>query len=275
MQKKSYDIPNRDLGNLKKGQVTLFIIIALLIVAAVLAFLLWPTIKKIVVKEINPEDYMKSCTESSVQEAVDLAAKRGGSINPNFAVSFQGEKIEYLCYTNKYYETCVMQQPLLKQHLEYEIANYIKPKIEECANSLKSELEKRGYAVSYNRPDVSLSIVPKKINVNIGMEMSITKDKTSTYNDMSVNVNSPIYDLVMVAGSILNFEARVGDSDPLAYMFYYPNLKVEKLKQEDGTKIYILQDRESGQEFWFASRSLSWPPGYAGVDNLALYPGRV
>ncbi len=261
--------------NSRKGQVTLFIIIALLIVGILIFLLLWPTIKKGFVQEVSPEEYLKACTEQHVKEVVELVGKRGGSVNPGHAVSFQGEKIEYLCYTNEYYKTCVMQQPLLKQHVEYEIVNYVKPKVEECVQSLKGELEKRGYVVSSKRPDVSVSILPKNVHVDLKLGMSVTKDQTRSYDALRVSVKSPIYDLIMISGSILNYEAHYGDADPLAYMFYYPNLKVQKLKQEDGTKIYILQDRDSLQEFRFASRSLSWPAGYTGgVDTLALYPGR-
>jgi len=71
-----------------------------------------------------------------------------------------------------------------------------------------------------------------------------------------------MYDLVMISTSILNFEARYGDSNPLSFMVYYPSLWIDKLKQGDGTKIYILTDLNTGESFTFASRSLSWPAGY-------------
>lgn len=252
----------------KQGQVTIFVIIALLIVGIALLLLLWPKIKTTFVKEINPQDYIKSCTEEYVQEAVNLASKRGGSISPAHAVTFGGEKIEYLCYTNEFYKTCVMQQPLLKQHVEYEIVNAIKPRIEGCITELKGQLEKRGYTVTSNRPDVSASIIPENININIKLGMSVAKEKSVNYDVVTVSVKNRLYDLILISTSILNFEARLGDSDPLNYMFYYPDLKIQKLKQDDGTKIYILEDRETGQIFQFASRSLSWPAGYTGEDVL-------
>lgn len=274
MQKEGYErsLLRARIG--RKAQITLFVIVALLIVGIVLVLLLWPTIRTSFVKEINPEEYIRTCTSQYVEEAIDLSSRRGGSIEPVHTVSFQGQQVEYLCYTNDYYKTCVMQQPLLKQHVEYEVVNYVKPKVEGCVQNLQSEMEKRGYTVSYKRPDVSVAIIPKNVNVNVKLDMKITKESTATYETVRVSVKNPMYDLLMISGSILNFEARYGDADPLGFMFYYPNLKVQKIKQDDGTKIYILQDRDSGQTFQFASRSLSWPAGYTGVDNLALYPGR-
>lgn len=260
----------------RKGQVTIFIIIALIVVGIVLVLLLWPSIKTVFVKEIPPDEFVKSCMQKNVEEAVDLAGKRGGSIKPEFGVSYDGESVEYLCYTNQFYQTCVMQQPMLKQHIEYEIANYAKPRIEECVASLKGEMEKRGYTFSNKRPDLTLSINPKGIRASVEGKITVTKnEETKEYDNFNVNVNSGIYDLIMIAGSVLNYEARIGDADPLVYMFYYPNLRAQKVRQDDGTKIYLLQDRDTGEELRFASRSLSWPAGYTGTDNLALYPGRA
>ena len=45
-------------------------------------------------------------------------------------------------------------------------------------------------------------------------------------------------------------------------MILYPGVKVEKYKQEDGTTVYILTDRNTNDKFQFAVRSLAWPPGY-------------
>ena len=82
-----------------------------------------------------------------------------------------------------------------------------------------------------------------------------------SYEKFEVKKKSKIYSLLMLATSILNWEARYGDSDITTYMIYYPNVKVEKYKQSDGSKIYILSDI-SGDKFNFATRSLSWPAGY-------------
>jgi hypothetical protein len=46
-------------------------------------------------------------------------------------------------------------------------------------------------------------------------------------------------------------------------MAFYPDVKVEKKKQSDGTKVYIITDRNTGEKLQFATRSLAWPPGYA------------
>jgi hypothetical protein len=46
-------------------------------------------------------------------------------------------------------------------------------------------------------------------------------------------------------------------------MNYYHDLKVEKKRQVDETKIYILTDTTRDNKFEFATRSYAFPPGIA------------
>ena len=69
------------------------------------------------------------------------------------------------------------------------------------------------------------------------------------------------YDIIMIASAIQDFEAEYGDSNPETYMALYPNIRIEKLKQSDGTKVYIISDRNTLEKMQFATRSLAWPPG--------------
>jgi len=175
---------------------------------------------------------------------------------------YGGEKVEYLCYTNQYYQTCVMQQPLLRQHVEREILDYIKPEALSCINNLKQNLRKKGWQVSQDREDISISIVPNKIEITVSGFSAVKEDIGERYDKFVVEKKSQLYNLIMLATSILNWEARYGDSDIKTYMLYYPNMKVEKYKQEDGSKIYTLTYTPTKEKFVFASRSLSWPAGY-------------
>jgi len=243
----------------KRGQVTLFIIIAIVIVA-VLIIVFYPRIRTIFAPA-TPSIELQSCVEDRVEEAIELVGKRGGSIEPVNAILYQDERVEYLCYTNQYYKTCAMQQPLLRQHIEREILDYIREDVRLCVNNLKEDLRGRGYIVSDGKEDISINIIPDKIQVIVSGFSAVRAEQGERYEEFELNFRSNFYELIMLASSILNFEARLGDSDITMYMFYYPNIQVKKLKQEDGSKIYILSD-VSGDKFVFASRSISWPAGY-------------
>ena len=88
-------------------------------------------------------------------------------------------------------------------------------------------------------------------------------DESTTVPNFNVMLNNNLYQLVAIANSIIAFETTFGDSETTFYMNYYKDIKVEKLKESDGTKVYILTDRTNNKKFQFASRSMAWKPGYS------------
>ena len=254
----------------RKAQITLYIIIAIIIVAVVLLFFFWKSIRT-TFTEVSPEDYIKNCIRDSARDALNITSRSGGSINPGNYVLFGGEKIEYLCYTNEYYKTCSMQQPLLIEHIESEIEGYSQARTAECLQTFKREYEQRGYSISIGSLKEEVSLQPGRMDITINAPISITKEATSSYNEFASSVNTKLYDMAVISTSILNWEARYGDSETTTYMNYFPDYKVDKLRQDDGTKIYILTERDTGESFKFATRSIAWPAGYSiGELNVPL-----
>ena len=249
----------------KSGQITIFIIIAILIVIlGILIYIFFPQIKTGVGLETkNPPAFIQSCIEEEIESNVNLLSIRGGSLEPQHYFLYNDEKVEYLCYTNEYYLPCVMQQPMLKQHIENEIKKEIEKEAKDCFNSLKENYENDGYEVNLKEGKINIELLPKRIVATFGNSLTLEKDTTERYDTFRVVVNNNIYELVSIANSILNWEARFGDAETTLYMNYYHDLKVEKITQSDGTTIYILTDRNNGNKFQFASRSVAWPPGYA------------
>ena len=247
----------------KKGQITVFIILALAIVIVLVLLFVGKDLFTIITGKA-PVEQIKDCVEEYTEQAVDILSVQGGSLEPENYYMYEGNNVEYLCYTEENYARCIMQKPLLKQSVEKEIENYIKPKVRGCMASVRADLEKQGYSVKLGEVDVDVELVPSNILINVESDFTITKERTESYKSIKTDVSSKLYDLVMIASSISNWEARYGDSETMNYMLYYPSLKVEKKKQGDGTTIYILSDRASLDKFMFASRSVALPAGLTG-----------
>ncbi len=248
----------------KRGQITIFVIVAVVLVLALLIFLLYPKISPILSGEsFSPISYLRGCVEPDIKDNIATLAKNAGyeSILDGYTL-YQGEKVKYLCYSSENYKTCIVQQPMIKQNFENELKKIIEPKADACLESLKKEYEKRGYSVSASRTDSRVSIIPGKIRIDFLTPMTITKDKSQTYKGFEVGVTSEMYDLLFIAQSIIDFESTYGDSETTLYMQYYPDLKIEKTKLSEGTTIYKISNVLTKEEFIFASRSLVWPPGY-------------
>ncbi len=249
----------------KKAQLTIFIILGLLIlVVLILLFARGGDLGTIFVAK-TPMQQIEDCAKVPVKEGIDKLSLQGGSIDPENYYLYEGNKVEYVCYTDENLKTCVMQKPILTNSIGEGLKSYSEGKIRVCLNGVKKSLEKKGYSVSMKPVEVSIELVPDNVLVNMDLSLSISKDGTESYDNVKVGVRSKIYNLVIVASSIMSLEARFGDSESLNYMLIYPSLKVEKKKQGDGSKIYIITDRDSNERFLFAVKSFVIPPGIIEV----------
>ncbi len=252
----------------KNGQVTIFIILAIIIVAgALLVYSFYPQIKTTLgVEEQNPASFIQSCIESDLKNAVDKVSIQGGSINPENFVLYDDTNIEFLCYTGEYYRPCVVQQPMLKQHIESEIKNEINDEINACFSSLRDSYTRKGYSVELKDGEKVIGLFPKKIVATFNYSLTLTKgNDIQKYDSFVVLLNNNLYELSTIANSILGFESIYGDAETTTYMTYYHDLKVEKKFGTDGAKIYILTDRNTENKFQFAVRSQVWAAGYGLV----------
>ena len=248
----------------KKGQVTIFIILALAIVFVLVLILIKKPNFSVITTPKTPIETIKQCALDGLDNSTKFIMSQGGSVSPENYFLYNGTKVEYLCYASEVYQACVMQKPLIKESIENEIKKDMTPKVIDCINTAKDSLERNGYAVTYKSPNVTIELVPGNILMTIDSDMRIVKDKTETYKSIKIDKASKLYELSMITTSIMNYEARYGQSEIMSYMMYYPTLRVEKKKQSDGTTIYILTDKNTGDQFNFATRSYVLPVGVTG-----------
>ncbi len=253
-------------GANKRGQVTIFIIVGIIIVATgFLIYSFYPQIKSALGgEEKNPQSYIQFCIQDEIKSAVNELSLQGGSLNPGSYIMFDDSKVEYLCYTNEFYRPCTVQQPMLKQHIELEIKNKIQDDLEFCFNSMKSSYEKKGYDVGLTSGDKRIELLPQRIVGMFNYSLTLTKgEDTQKYDSFVVVLNNNLYELVSISNSIIEWESTYGDAESTVYMSYYHDLKVEKNLRDSGEKIYVLTDRNTGNKFQFAVRSQAWPAGVA------------
>mgnify|MGYP001565567547 FL=1 len=252
----------------KRGQVTFFVIIALIIVAVVLVIFLFPRLN-VFVEELNPSSFLRTCIENDVKSSVNILSKQGGYFLPNNYYTYKGKRIQYLCYTDELYKPCIVQQPLLVSHVEEEIENQVKSKADQCVEELVKQYERRGFDVERRPSEINVDIIQGKIVVDFISPMTIRKESTQTFEKFAVGLDTELYELLMTAVSIIQYESTFGDSETTLYLQYYPNLRIDKIRRNDGNTIYKLSNVATKDEFTFASRSLVWPEGY-GFDELGV-----
>ena len=248
----------------KKGQVTLFIIIAIVIVGlAVLLYQVIPRTSTTVSGGAdNPQGFLETCLKEHVEETVKTISLQGGNFEPELSILYQSNEISYLCYTSENFKLCSNQQPLLKRHVESEIKENIESKAEACFRQMETSFDDRGYNAVLSEGVTRVELLPKRVVASFdNYRLTLTKGETETHESFNVILNNNLYEFVGITNSILSWESLYGDAETTTYMTYYRDLKVEKHKQQDGSTIYILTDRNTENKFQFASRSNAGSPG--------------
>ena len=194
-----------------------------------------------------------------IQGKISTITSQGGSYAPQASYLSNGNKFEYLCYTGDYYKLCNVQVPFLRKSIEQELKDSIKSEVDFCFNSLKENYKDS----TLKKGDIKVELLPKRIVTTINNTFTYKQaDETKTQKNFKIILNNNIYELVAIAQNIVEWETNLGEAEPVNYMALYHDLKIEKKKQTDETKIYILTDKNIGNKFQFASRSLAFPPGF-------------
>jgi len=254
-------------GRNKKAQVTIFVILAILIVLGFLIyFLVYPKIKTNSNVSIdNPHAYIENCIKEDLDNLTRVVSLQGGSLNPSAYSFYNGTRIQYVCYTDEYYRPCVIQKPLLQETIKKIIEDSIKSKVNQCFTNLKNDYEKRGYTVQLNKgaKEINIDILPRRIETTLNYSLILTKEDTKRYNSFKILENNNIYELLAITTNIIDWESRFGNAPVDDYMMNYPDIKIEKIFVGSGDKIYIISQRDSENKFQFAVKSQVWPAGYA------------
>jgi hypothetical protein len=248
----------------KRGQITIFIIIGIIIVViALFFFLVFPKIKYSIESKKSAQGYMQTCIEDTLKDNVKKISLQGGSLNPTLFSTYDNVNIRNLCYSAEYCKLGTLQEPQLEPAIEREIKNSIEQEVESCFESMKNSYEKKGYSADLKNGEVNVNILPQQISVDLNASLTLEKGSAEKYDSFVVVLNNNLYELIAIANNILEREATVGDTDVTLYMDIYPQIQVKKRSMSDGTKIYLIIDRNTQDKFQIASRSLVLSPsGY-------------
>jgi len=248
----------------KKSQITIFVIMALIIIVIIAIFFLLRAPPEVrVFDENEPQSFIESCTKEYVEEAIFLINQHGGDIEPKGSVSFNNLDRTYLCYNINYFDPCINQRPLLIEHIEEEITNYIRPHLERCFEELKQNFEKRHEVSLDKEMQITTTLQPKNVYVNVGRNLEATRGENSrSFEEFEMHFNHPIYNFAEIAMEIVNQETEFCNFDVIGYMILYPEYDVKRIITGDSNIIYKITERATNQEFTFASRGCVLPPTF-------------
>ena len=248
----------------KRGQVAIYVIIAIAIVVIVLAFVfLKERLAPVQTIEVDLKSGIEKCVNDKVNEALDVMLPQGGFIEPkNFRV-FNKTKISYLCYIEGSFKPCVNQHPVLTKEVSEEIKSYIKPRVENCIETLTKELEKRGNKIESGDMEMNVSLTRGKVIVDINKDIVVEKGESrKVYEGFKIEVMHPVYEMLMVAEEIVNSEIEYCSFEYTGYMMMNPWVDIRLYVTSYSEKIYTLKDNKTGKTMKFAIRGCVIPAGF-------------
>ena len=204
--------------NSRKGQVTIFIIVAILIVASIVGyFLLKDRLKVGMPKELaSAYDYFLSCIEDETQLASSLAGSQAGYLElPEFEagsdympfssqLNFLGKGVPYWYYVSG--NNIIKEQIPSKEKIQEQMAEYLTKRIKECDFR---DFEAQGFSIAIEELKVSVAIKEYEIDVDVEMPLTISfNNATARQTTHKARVNSRLGKFYNIAKKIYDKENK-------------------------------------------------------------------
>ena len=199
-----------------KGQVTIFIILAVVIVGGVIAyFALRDGFGTSIPEDMRPVyDYYLSCLEETTAQGIALMGEQGGYIEaPEFEagsayipfssqLDFFGQGVPYWMYVSG--NNVLKESVPTKNEMERQLASYVSERLVDCDFG---DFELSGYDVYIEEGDATAEINELSVDVAVGNRMTIYKDDNSVLvNDHDLSVSSKLGKFYDMAVSVYDSE---------------------------------------------------------------------
>ncbi len=171
----------------RRGQLTIFIIIAIIIVAGIISFFILRgtlTAKQIPASIEPVYNTFLSCLEDKTLTGIDVLESQGGYIElPEFEggsaympfssqLNFMGNPIPYWYYVSG--NNIQREQIPSRQNMEKSLGNFIEERIREC-NFDSYYLE--GFEIIQEEPEADVDIKIDNVDVKLNMDLKINKEE--------------------------------------------------------------------------------------------------
>ena len=260
----------------KRGQVTTFIIVGIVLLLA-LAFIFFAknTIIEGISGKAKVQSYLRGvmdniktetgkCVEKEARSAINILGKNGGYFEPKAYVEYYGEKISFSCANIPNDKRC-LNNMLSKTEMEERMKEYLMPRIKKCTNLAQFEPSPTklisDYKLIYDPEAVDLQVTINRKNVLLNLTMPVAIERADVkflQNSFFKGVGVPFGDMVYVANDILNAEASVGDFSTLSYDLFSLNkyeIRRNLIPFKPFHKIYTVKENGYDYEFKFAVES--------------------
>ncbi|QQG38456.1 MAG: hypothetical protein HYS32_02505 [Candidatus Woesearchaeota archaeon] len=247
----------------KRGQATIFIIVGLVILVVIgLMFFFQGDIlrkqlspedaRKLINSQLTPiEEHVEGCIEKVTPDGIKRLALQGGSLSPISYATYNGTKVQFLCYKEPGVSTCI-QKPLTRAQMEKEISNYVEFQIKTCLDLRKFE-RNRNYDLTTGTLSASTKIDDNNIQVSLDFPVTLSRDQVkTTFNEFSSIFRVPLGKLHDLSIDIINSEIEFAEFNNIGYMVQNKGEIIVERHTPYPHEVYTLYPRDGSIVFQFA-----------------------
>jgi len=221
-----------DVGMSRKGQISLFIIIGIVILAGVILFFSFRQTQVEEVQVYNIEGiqpFVESCLTNSVKDAINLISLQGGVLVPQDFLQTEYATIDYV--VNEDVKSLV---PI--SSIEADISRYVDDAVKECTNNFNVFAE-RGITV-YDEEVSATSVISENgvlvvINYPLRVQVGGT---TRNYEQFKVDVLSNLKNAYDIVNEIADKTIEEPDYIDLTYLTSLGDIEI--LPESDDEIVY-------------------------------------
>ena len=209
-------VVGRQKPKTNRGQVTIFIIVAIVIVGSIVAyFSLRDNFGKSIPENMKPVyDYYLSCLDATTKEGIALLGEQGGYIElPDFEpgsayipfssqLSFFGQPVPYWMFVSG--NNFLKEQVPTKITMEKQLGDYVGERLDSCDFS---NFEKMGYGVYIEDGSAIAKINDLDIDLNVNNRVTILKgEQSAVVTNHDFSVKSKLGKFYEMALDVYNYE---------------------------------------------------------------------
>ncbi len=248
----------------RRGQVTLFIILGIILVVIVgiilfsrQANIYTPATQENLQAKLEAiKNHITDCMDEASQDPINRIAQQGGYLItiPGSYRLWNDTTISYLCWNQANQRAC-MNRMLTKEHMQDQLNIAIKQQIETCLDVQGEADLIQSYDLLLPKDfDVKTAITKSSVLVTLDYPITLKSksgDTKVSKEEFTKTINVPLGDLYEVSQEIVNAEAT-GFFDSLTYMLSkYSKYTIYTHKPYPDT-LYQIKLREGGYVFQMA-----------------------
>lgn len=250
---------------LKRGQVSVFAIVGLVaVLAIVLVFFLFREYQDKARLITNPKEYLKSqlvdikrvvsnCVDENTKSELQRLYDGGGHLNPIRYTDYYGKKVTFLCYKVKDNKPCYNMM-FDEVSVGMELRSVLGGEIKNCVDSGLEKFKHMDYEINTGKFSFGdIVFEGETLLINIDYPIKLSKDVFVEEEDtFNVVMKTDFWDIAGLVSSVVNMEALGASVDLVDMNSNSNDYEIGRTVVEGGNVYMIAPRNGEGSVFYFA-----------------------